>query len=428
MMNKDDGARGDRTSDPPCRPAGSPSSAAAAPSCAAWTSPSPAARSPACSARAAAARRPSCARSSASRPVTGTVDVLGRPAGHRRPAHPHRLRHPGAVGLRRPDRPPEPRLLRRDRSAAPPPTRRRPGHRRRSTSAAPPTRSPATSPAASAAASPWPSRCSARPNCWCSTSRRSASTPCCAATCGRCSTGSPRRGTTLLVSSHVMDEAERCDRLLLMREGRSSPTTPPTRCSPAPAPPTSRRPSCASSRGASRRGGARMSHARRTLATAGRVLRQLRHDPRTIALLLVVPALLLDAARAGRLRRQPAHLRQRRRRRCSASSRSSRCSWSPRIATLRERTSGTLERLLAMPLGKGDLIAGYALAFGAARDRPGGRSPPALAVWSSASTSRAPPGCCSWSPSWTPCSAPPSACSSAPSPPPSSRPSSSCRP
>jgi ABC-2 type transport system permease protein len=34
------------------------------------------------------------------------------------------------------------------------------------------------------------------------------------------------------------------------------------------------------------------------------------------------------------------------------------------IATLRERTSGTLERLLAMPLGKGDLIAGYALAFG----------------------------------------------------------------
>jgi ABC-type multidrug transport system ATPase subunit len=27
-------------------------------------------------------------------------------------------------------------------------------------------------------------------------------------------------GTTLLVSSHVMDEAARCDRLLLLREGR----------------------------------------------------------------------------------------------------------------------------------------------------------------------------------------------------------------
>ena len=34
------------------------------------------------------------------------------------------------------------------------------------------------------------------------------------------------------------------------------------------------------------------------------------------------------------------------------------------IATLRERTSGTLERLLAGPLGKADLMFGYAIAFG----------------------------------------------------------------
>ena len=34
------------------------------------------------------------------------------------------------------------------------------------------------------------------------------------------------------------------------------------------------------------------------------------------------------------------------------------------VAMLRERSSGTLERLLAMPLGKGDLLGGYALAFG----------------------------------------------------------------
>ena len=35
------------------------------------------------------------------------------------------------------------------------------------------------------------------------------------------------RGTTLLVSSHVMDEAERCDALLLLREGRLLAQAPP---------------------------------------------------------------------------------------------------------------------------------------------------------------------------------------------------------
>ncbi|HEV7454234.1 MAG TPA: ABC transporter permease, partial [Candidatus Saccharimonadales bacterium] len=34
------------------------------------------------------------------------------------------------------------------------------------------------------------------------------------------------------------------------------------------------------------------------------------------------------------------------------------------IATLRERSSGTLERLLAMPIGKLDILLGYALSFG----------------------------------------------------------------
>ncbi|MFG2293609.1 ABC transporter permease [Streptomyces sp. NPDC048603] len=100
----------------------------------------------------------------------------------------------------------------------------------------------------------------------------------------------------------------------------------------------------------------------RTTATAARVLRQLRHDPRSIALMLLVPVLMLTLLRYV-------------------------FDGSPRtfngigasllgifplitmflitsIATLRERTSGTLERLLAMPLGKADLIAGYALAFG----------------------------------------------------------------
>ncbi|MFF5029110.1 ABC transporter permease [Streptomyces collinus] len=108
---------------------------------------------------------------------------------------------------------------------------------------------------------------------------------------------------------------------------------------------------------------ARALNAGRTTATAARVLRQLRHDPRTIALLLLVPCLMLVLLRYV----------------FDASPRTfdnigaSLLGVFPlitmflvtSIATLRERTSGTVERLLAMPLGKADLIAGYALAFGA---------------------------------------------------------------
>src|SRR5690606_26495900 len=45
------------------------------------------------------------------------------------------------------------------------------------------------------------------------------------------------------------------------------------------------------------------------------------------------------------------------------------------ITTLRERRSGTLERLLTLPLGKGDFIGGYAPAFRPLASRPaaGGR-------------------------------------------------------
>lgn len=101
----------------------------------------------------------------------------------------------------------------------------------------------------------------------------------------------------------------------------------------------------------------------RTTATAARVLRQLRHDPRTVVLLLIVPVLMItllryvfddspqtfDSIGASLLGIFPLIT----------------MFLVTSIATLRERTSGTLERLLAMPLGKGDLIAGYALAFAA---------------------------------------------------------------
>ena len=100
---------------------------------------------------------------------------------------------------------------------------------------------------------------------------------------------------------------------------------------------------------------------RLTVATAGRVLRQVRHDPRTIALLVVVPCVLIgllawvydnspvfDQIGAPLLGVFPFVV----------------MFLVTSVATLRERQSGTLERLLAMPLGKGDLIGGYALAFG----------------------------------------------------------------
>ena len=37
------------------------------------------------------------------------------------------------------------------------------------------------------------------------------------------------------------------------------------------------------------------------------------------------------------------------------------------VTMLRERTSGTLERLMTMPIRKLDLLGGYGLAFGCSR-------------------------------------------------------------
>jgi ABC-2 type transport system permease protein len=102
--------------------------------------------------------------------------------------------------------------------------------------------------------------------------------------------------------------------------------------------------------------------ARVTLATARRVLWQIRRDPRTLALLLVVPIVLLTLmyfVYEGRPRTFQA---------IGAPM----CGLFPfiimflitSIAMLRERTTGTLERLMSLPLAKGDLLAGYGIAFG----------------------------------------------------------------
>ena len=100
-----------------------------------------------------------------------------------------------------------------------------------------------------------------------------------------------------------------------------------------------------------------------TIAVAGRVLTQLRRDHRTAAMLLVLPCLLIsllwwmfEASPGDPFDRfGPALL-----------------AMFPfivmflvtSVTTLRERSGGTLERLLAMPMGKLDFLLGYAVAFG----------------------------------------------------------------
>jgi ABC-2 type transport system permease protein len=98
-----------------------------------------------------------------------------------------------------------------------------------------------------------------------------------------------------------------------------------------------------------------------TLATTRRILTQLRHDPRTVVMLVLVPTLLMILLRyvfnsalvfshvaPALLGVFPFLIMF-----LIAS-----------ITTLRERTTATLERLMTLPIGRLDLLFGYALAFG----------------------------------------------------------------
>lgn len=104
-------------------------------------------------------------------------------------------------------------------------------------------------------------------------------------------------------------------------------------------------------------------NARITLAVALRVLTQLRRDHRTLAMLLVLPCVLMslfwwmfqdspapifDRLGPGLLALFPFII----------------MFLVTSVTTLRERASGTLERLLSMPMGKLDFLLGYAVAFG----------------------------------------------------------------
>ncbi len=96
-------------------------------------------------------------------------------------------------------------------------------------------------------------------------------------------------------------------------------------------------------------------------ATSLRVLTQLRRDPRTIALLMLVPP-ILQALLKGAFYEDPKTFQH---------------IGGPllglfplstmfvvtSVTTLRERTTGTLERLMSLPMGKLDLLFGYGIAF-----------------------------------------------------------------
>ena len=109
---------------------------------------------------------------------------------------------------------------------------------------------------------------------------------------------------------------------------------------------------------------------RLTAATTGRVLRQLRHDHRTVGMLVLLPSLLLGLLHLlwAELPSVP-----------GVPGVFDRVGLTmlgvfpfvvmflvTSIAMLRERTSGTLERLLTTPLSRLDLLLGYGTAFGLA--------------------------------------------------------------
>jgi ABC-2 type transport system permease protein len=99
------------------------------------------------------------------------------------------------------------------------------------------------------------------------------------------------------------------------------------------------------------------------LATATRVMRQLRHDPRTIAMIILVPVVLITLLKFVLWDQEGSFERV----------------GGPMvgifplilmflvtsITMLRERTTGTLERLMTLPLAKLDLLLGYGIAFAA---------------------------------------------------------------
>jgi ABC transporter DrrB family efflux protein len=215
-----------------------------------------------------------------------------------------------------------------------------------------------------------------------------------------------RGGMTILVSSHIMEEANRCDRLLLLYEGRLLAEGTPaqllatTDCGDLEEgflrlveSPTRHQAAAEHTRGdgavtadavvstvststnlgtIGRRSrghppgvgpcpARRPVNTLRTRATAVRVLRQLGRNRRTLVLVLILPPLLLLTLRL--LFHQSPETFDRAGPALLGVFPLMTMFFVTSVAMLRERTSGTLERMLTTPVGRGDLLVGYGLAF-----------------------------------------------------------------
>ena len=176
-----------------------------------------------------------------------------------------------------------------------------------------------------------------------------------------------RRGTTLLISSHVMDEADHCGDLLLMRDGHLLAHTTPD-------PPQRGHPmqltggSVPVRHPAQHRSRSRLT-ARPYLATTTRILRQLAADHRSVAMIVVVPSLVITLMYF--MFQNAPHARY-------PSPFNNACLillgllplivmfLITSISMQRERVSGTLERILTTPLRRLDLLGAYGTAFSVA--------------------------------------------------------------
>ena len=162
-------------------------------------------------------------------------------------------------------------------------------------------------------------------------------------------------GATLIISSHTMDDAAHCHRLAFIQEGRVVALGSPDELREAAGRrhPRGRVPPL--------RQAGRAVSIDRTLAIAVRIVSQISRDHRSVALIIVAPIIVMSLVGFS-----------------FADQRDILNRIAPGligafalffvflltgVSFLRERSQGTLERLLTTPVGRADILAGYLLGF-----------------------------------------------------------------